>query len=110
MLSDDARSARTVPKTRVDPFRELVEPLPLLAADGTEVHEVFDRLDGFVPNDVDQRDRTRQFREAMQVCGQYMVDHNGTVRWARVEGEAGGLGAAGILASEAELIRAATAL
>jgi peroxiredoxin len=96
--------------TRVDPFSELPAPLPLLAADGTEVHDVFDRLDGFVPTDVDQRDRTRQFREAMQVCGQYMIDGTGVVRWARVEGDEGGLSKAGVLASEAELLRAARSL
>ena len=96
--------------TRVDPFRELPEPLPLLAADGTEVHDVFDRLDGFVPNETDQRDRARQFRETMQLCGQYIVAGDGVVRWAHVEGQRGGLAAAGILPTEAELISAVRTL
>jgi hypothetical protein len=28
-----------------------------------EIRDVFDRLDGFVPNETDQRDCARQFRE-----------------------------------------------
>jgi len=56
---------------RVDPFHELPAPVPFLGTNGTEIHDVFDRLDGFVPNEVDQRDRTRQFRESVQLCGQY---------------------------------------
>ena len=92
---------------RVDPFHELPAPVPFLATNGTEIHDVFDRLDGFVPNEVDQRDRTRQFRESVQLCGQYMLDGKGIVRWAHVEGEPGGLARAGIFPSEATLLAAA---
>lgn len=103
-LRDQYRAAR------VDPFRELPAPVPLLAPDGTEAHDVFDRLDGFVPTEVDQRDRTRQFRESMQVCGQYMLDNRGIVRWAHVEGAAGGLATAGIFPNEATLVGVARSL
>jgi hypothetical protein len=71
---------------------------------------VFDRLDGFVPTDVDQRDRTRQFRTSMQLCGQYMLDSRGIVRWAHVEGTPGGLATAGIFPGETTLMRIARSL
>jgi len=96
--------------TRVDPFRELPAPVPLLGPDGREAHDVFDRLDDFVPTEVDQRDRTRQFRDSMQVCGQYMLDSRGIIRWAHVEGASGGLATAGIFPSEATLIAVARSL
>jgi peroxiredoxin len=96
--------------TRVDPFHELPVPVPLLGSDGTEAHDVFDRLDGFVPTDVDQRDRTRQFRTSMQLCGQYMLDSRGIVRWAHVEGTPGGLATAGIFPGETTLMRIARSL
>ncbi len=96
--------------TRVDPFRELNAPVPLLGPDGTEAHDVFDRLDGFVPTETDQRDRTLQFRESMQVCGQYMLDGRGFVRWAHVEGASGGLAAAGVFPDEATLVSIARRL
>lgn len=96
--------------TRVDPFRELTAPVPLLGPDGTEAHDVFDRLDGFTPTEIDQRDRTRQFRESMQVCGQYMLDSRGLVRWAHVEGTSGGLAAAGVFPNEATLVSIARTL
>jgi len=93
--------------TRVDPFGELREPVPLLGPGGEEIHDVFDRLDAFVPNEIDQRDRTRQFREGLQVCGQYMIDAAGVVRWVHVEGADGGLSRAGIFPSETALLAAA---
>jgi peroxiredoxin len=96
--------------TRVDPFHELPAPLPLLDHDGREVHDVFDRLDGFVPTEVDQRDRTRQFRESMQLCGLYMLDSRGIVRWAHVEGASGGLATAGMFPNEATLVSVARSL
>jgi peroxiredoxin len=96
--------------TRVDPFHELSAPVPLLGPDGKEAHDVFDRLDGFVPTEVDQRDRTRQFRDSMQLCGQYMLDNHGIVRWAHVEGASGGLATAGIFPNEATLVRVARSL
>jgi peroxiredoxin len=96
--------------TRVDPFHELPAPVALIGPDGTEVHDVFDRLDGFVPTEVDQRDRTRQFRESMQVCGQYMLDSHGIVRWAHVEGASGGLATAGIFPDAATLMGLARSL
>lgn len=96
--------------SRVDPFHELPAPVPLLGPDGREAHDVFDRLDDFVPTEVDQRDRTRQFRDSMQVCGQYMLDSRGIIRWAHVEGASGGLATAGIFPSEAALIEVARSL
>jgi peroxiredoxin len=95
---------------RVDPFRELPEAVPFLGPGGVEIHDVFDRLDNFVPTEVDQRDRTRQFRESMQVCGQYMLDSHGIVRWAHVEGASGGLATSGIFPNEATLVSVARSL
>ena len=96
--------------TRVDPFHELPAPVPFLGRDGAEIHDVFDRLDGFAPTEIDQRDRTHQFRESMQVCGLYMLDPRGVVHWSHVEGAAGGLATAGIFPSEATLVDVARRL
>lgn len=96
--------------TRVDPFGELPAPAPLVGPDGTEIHDVFDRRDGFIPTEVDQRDRTRQFREALQMCAQCLVDRDGIVRWVHVEGEPGGLAAAGRFPTEDTVLAAARAL
>ena len=86
MLSRYAELLDQLRTVRVDPFRELPEPIPFLAPGEKGIHDVFDRLDGFVPNETDQRDRTRQFRDSLQLCGQYMLDGTGTIRWAHVEG------------------------
>jgi hypothetical protein len=75
-----------------------------------EIHDVFDRLDNFVPTEVDQRDRTLQFRESMQVCGQYMLDGHGIVRWAHVEGASGGLATSAIFPNEVTLVSVARSL
>ena len=96
--------------TRVDPFGELPEPVPFIGPDGAEIHDVFDRRDGFVPTDVDQRDRTRQFRQALQMCAQCLVDTAGIVRWTHVEGEPGGLDAAGRFPSDETVLAAARAI
>lgn len=95
---------------RVDPFRELPEPIPFLGPGEKEIHDVFDRLDGFVPNETDQRDRTRQFRDSLQLCGQYMLDGTGTIRWAHVEGGSVGLAASGVFPNEATLLAVARGL
>lgn len=96
--------------TRVDPFGELPEPLPFLAPGGAAIHDVFDRLDGFVPNETDLHDRRRQFRETLQLCGQYLLDGSGVIRWAHVEGEPGGLATAGIFPNETALLEIARTL
>lgn len=88
----------------VDPFGELPAPVPFLGPDGAEIHDVFDRLDGFVPTKVDQRDRARQFRESLQVCGQYLMDGDAVIRFTHVEGAPNGLSAAGMFPSEQTLL------
>lgn len=103
-LSDELRAVR------VDPFGELPEPIPFIGRDGTEIHDVFDRLDGFAPTSVDQRDRARQFRQGLQLCAQCLVDRDGIVRWAHVEGEPGGLAAAGRFPTDEELVAVARGL
>jgi len=103
-LSDELRSVS------IDPFGALPRPVPFIAPDGTEIHDIFDRLDGFVPTDVDQRDRTRQFREALQLCAQCLIDRNGIVRWAHVEGEPGGLAASGRFPTDDALVEVARVL
>ena len=103
-LSDDLRAVR------IDPFGELPEPVPFIARDGTEIHEIFDRLDGFEPTDVDQRDRGRQFRQALQMCAQCLIDRDGIVRWTHVEGDPGGLAAAGRFPTDEDVLAAARVL
>jgi peroxiredoxin len=87
---------------RVDPFNELPEPVPII-----EANDVLDRLDGFELTETDRRDRARQFYDSLQLCAQYMVDRDGVVRWRYVEGETGGLEAAGRFPSDEEVLAAA---
>lgn len=94
----------------VDPFQELAAPAPLIAADGTEIHDTFDRLDGFVPTVTDQEDRTRQFRQGLQLCAQFLIDRDGMTRWVHIEGEPGGLAASGRFPTDAELLAVARSL
>ena len=95
---------------RVDPFGELPEPVPFIARDGTEIHDVFDRMDGFEPTEVDQRDRARQFRQALQMCAQCLIDRDGIVRWAHIEGDPGGLATAGRFPTDDQIVAVARTL
>jgi peroxiredoxin len=86
----------------VNPTGELPAPMPL-AAVGPEL----DRIHGFTPNDTDRKDFERQFP---QLKGQFLIDRDGIVRWANVEGSSDGLAGIGKFPTDDELLAAARAL
>jgi hypothetical protein len=87
--------------TRVNPFGELPEPLPI-----PQAGEALTKLDGFVGTETDQAEMARQFP---QLKGQFLIDRDGIVRWANIEC-AEGVAAVGKFPSEEEILAAARAL
>jgi peroxiredoxin len=88
--------------TRVNPTGELPKPTSLLKAGGA-----LNRLDGFEPNDVDRADQKQQ---ATLINGQFMIDRDGVLRWANIEGAKEGLAGIGKMPSDDELLAAARTL
>src|SRR5918993_118038 len=75
VLPDFMRALDTV---RVNPYGELPEPLPTLQA-----AETLAKRDGYVDNETDRADSERQWP---QLKGQFLIDRDGIVRWANIEG------------------------
>lgn len=61
----------------INPTGELPEPMPL-----AKLGPLLDQQDGFQRNAADLRDIERQWPQAK---GQFLIDRDGIVRWARVE-------------------------
>jgi hypothetical protein len=95
--------------THLDPFNVLPEPVPALDANGKTIYDHYDPLDEFVLNETDEHDRQLQFYQALQLCGQYLLDGEGIVRWAYIEGEQG-LEKAGVFPDEESVLAAARSL
>ena len=87
---------------RVDPTGELPEPAPIEEAMGA-----LDRIDGFQATETDRADQNRQFP---QLKGQFLLDRNGIVRWANIEGAVEGVKGIGKFPSDEELLAAVRAL
>jgi peroxiredoxin len=91
-----------VTTVRVNPTGELAEPIPIAA-----ITSELDKLHGFTPTDTDRQDAERQFP---QLKGQFLIDRDGVVRWANVEGASEGLAGLGKFPTDEELLDAARAL
>jgi peroxiredoxin len=91
-----------VATVRVNPTGELAEPIPIAA-----ITSELDKLHGFTPTDTDRQDAERQFP---QLKGQFLIDRDGIVRWANVEGASDGLAGLGKFPTDEELVAAARAL
>ena len=72
-----------------------------------KIAQALDRLDNFEHTEVDKGDAKRQ---RTQLVGQFLVDRDGIVRWANVEGEREGVAGVGKLPSEEEFLAAARTL
>jgi peroxiredoxin len=88
--------------TRVNPFGEFPEPLPI-----PQAGEAATKLDGFVGTETDQAEMGRQFP---QLKGQFLIDRDGIVRWANIECATDGLAGLGKFPSEEEILTAARAM
>lgn len=93
------RAFETVP---INPSNDPAGPMPL-----SELGPVLDRSDGFQRTEADLRDINRQWP---QFKGQFLIDRDGTIRWANVECSDGDIRSAGHFPSDEELLAAARLL
>ena len=63
--------------TRINPFRDLPEPLPVMEAAMATA-----KRDGYSGTETDRADQERQFP---QLKGYFLIDRGGIVRWAHIE-------------------------
>ena len=92
----------TLETTRINPFGELPEPLPI-----PQASEATAKLDGFVATDTDQADMMKQFPG---LKAQFLIDRDGIVRWANIECAREGFAGVGKFPSEEEILIAARAM
>ena len=88
--------------TRINPTGELPKPMSLMKAG-----PALNQLDNFEPTDTDREDQRRQ---GPQLTGQFLIDRDGIVRWANVEGGREGPAGIGKFPTDEELLAAARAL
>ena len=88
--------------TRINPFRELPGPLPVMEAVMATA-----KRDGYVENATDRADQERQFP---QLKGQFLIDRGGIVRWANIECATEGTAGVGKFPAAEEILAAARAV
>jgi hypothetical protein len=88
--------------TRINPTGEFPEPLPIGEAAGAIA-----KIDGYTENQTDKADMQRQWP---QLKGQFLIDHDGIVRWANIECATEGLAGMGKFPSAEEILGAARTL
>ncbi|HSB40503.1 MAG TPA: peroxiredoxin-like family protein [Methylomirabilota bacterium] len=93
---------QAVEATRIDPYAEFTEPLPVMEAAVTLAKQ-----DGYTESDTD---RTEMERQWPQLKGQFLIDRDGIVRWANVECGTEGVAGVGKFPSEEEILAATRAL
>ncbi|KAB0264173.1 redoxin domain-containing protein [Microvirga brassicacearum] len=84
---------------RINPDGILPEPLPIIEAAAAVA-----KLDGYAANEIDHADMERQWP---QLKGQFLIDRDGIVRWASIEGATEGLAGVGKFPSSDEILAAA---
>lgn len=87
---------------RIDPTGELPAPIPIAS-----VMAELDKLHGYSQTETDRQDAERQFP---QLKGQFLIDREGIVRWANVEGASEGLAGLGKFPTDDQLLEAARTL
>jgi hypothetical protein len=93
--------------TLVDPYRELVAPVPI-----TEIATTLNQRDGYEMNGTDMEEIEQQWRWdlATQLMARFLIDRDGLVQWVDIEGAGQGMAGIGQLASDDELFAAVRAL
>jgi peroxiredoxin len=93
--------------TLVDPFSELVTPVPI-----TEIATTLNERDGYDMNATDWEELEQQWRWdlATQLMARFLIDREGIVRWVDIEGGGQGMAGIGKLATDDELFAAVRAL
>jgi peroxiredoxin len=93
---------RELESTRINPTGDFPEPLPIPVA-----AKALAQLDGYTENETDKVDMGRQWP---QLKGQFLIDHDGIVRWNNIECAREGLAGVGRFPSADEILSAARAL
>jgi len=88
--------------TYVNPTGDLARPMPVLEAS----HEI-NRIDG---HELVESDRAEMERHFPLAVGHFLVDRDGIVRWANIEGAEEGLAGAGKFPTDDELLATARGL
>ena len=101
----DEQTLKAAENIRINPTGELAEPVPLMQA-----AHALDKVQGYHPTAVDQRDNARQMEHGVQLKGQFLLDREGVVRWANIECATEGLAGFGKFPTDEELLGAAGAL
>ena len=101
----DPEAVKAAENVRINPTGELSEPMPLLQAP-----MALDKVHGYHPTAVDQRDSARQMEHGVQLKGQFLLDRDGVVRWVNIECAGEGLAGFGKFPTDEELLSAASAL
>lgn len=93
--------------TLVDPFNELVAPVPI-----TEIATTLNERDGYDMNATDWEELEQQWRWdlATQLMARFLIDREGIIRWVDIEGGGHGMAGIGKLATDDELFAAVRAL
>lgn len=99
----DEQTMRQLAAVRINPTGELPQPVALF-----EAGPALNALDGYAIDAIDRRDMERQ---GTQLTAQFLLDRDGVVRWANVEGAREGVAAGlGRFPTEGELLRAVATL
>lgn len=91
-----------IEQARVNPTGDLPAPLNPMQA-----MTALDKLEGYTRTASDHQDLERQFP---QLKGQFLIDRDGIVRWANIEGATEGMNGIGKFPTDAQLLEAARAL
>jgi peroxiredoxin len=93
--------------TLVDPYRELVAPVPI-----TQIAATLNQRDGYEMNATDMEEHKQQWRWdlATQLMARFLIDREGLVQWVDIEGAGQGMAGIGKLATDDELFAAVRAL
>jgi peroxiredoxin len=91
-----------IASVRVNPTGELPEPLPIV-----EAASALDKVHGFTPTETDRRESQQHFP---QLVGEFLIDRDGIVRWARIETATEGVAGFGKFPTDDELVGAARGL
>ena len=83
---------------KIDPTGELPRKMSVF-----EAAPLLNQIDGYTPNEADQRDMARQ---GAQVKGQFLLDRNGVVRWSNIECANDGFAGFGRFPTEDEFLGA----
>jgi peroxiredoxin len=88
--------------THINPTGEFPHPLPI-----PEAGVAMSKIDGYAENPADKADMERQWP---QLKGQFLIDHDGVVRWTNIECATEGLAGLGKFPTAEEILAAVRSL